>query len=213
MRKIKFETEKYYHIYNRGTDKRVIFLDQKDLQRFFQSMTVFNIVEPIGGIDRSQLKKNQPGKLKLSNYKLVSFICYCLNPNHYHFMIKQLVDKGIERFMHRLGVGYSKYFNQKHKRDGGLFQGTYKAILIDSDDYLLHLSAYINLNHKVHQYPQLRNLVSQSSWSEYLNRSDSYCDKDIVLNQFSTASEYREFAERSLKEIQERKELEKLLLD
>ena len=129
MRKVKFVTNQYYHLFNRGVDKRVIFLDQSDMDRFFQSMEEFNVIEPIGSIYENFFRKNQLKKqgFESPKEKLVNFICHCLNPNHYHFILEQLIDGGIEKFMHRLGLGYTKYFNQKYKRSGSLFQGTFKA--------------------------------------------------------------------------------------
>ena len=135
------------------------------------------------------------------------------NPNHYHFILEQVVDSGIEKFMQRLGTGYTKFFNHKHKRSGTLFQGKFKAVLIDSNEFLLHVSAYVNLNDKVHQ---LRSLNSKSSWDEYIkNNYNNYnfCKKDVILDQFNNREEYKKFAEESLKDIIERKEMEKFLLE
>ena len=110
--------------------------------------------------------------------------------------------------MHRLGGGYTRYFNIKNKRNGVLFQGNFKAIHIDSNQYLLHLSAYVNLNNRVHQ---LKNNTSRSSWDEYSGRRDNLCTKKIILEQFKTIGEYQEFAESSLRDILERKKLYKEL--
>lgn len=79
-------------------------------------------------------------------------MCYCFNPNHYHFILTPLVDNGIEKFMHKLGSGFTRYFNGKYDRTGVLFQGPFKAIHIDSDEYLMYLSGYINLNNKIHKF-------------------------------------------------------------
>src|SRR3989344_7139585 len=125
MRKEVFVNGGFYHIYNRGNNKRKVFLGRGDLERFFQSMQEFNSEEPIGSIHISSFKEPL---LRSSTSKLVDFVCFCLNPNHYHFIIRQLTDKGIEKFMHRLGTGYTNYFNEKHKCSGSLFQGRYKAI-------------------------------------------------------------------------------------
>ena len=88
MRKIKFAEGEYYHIFNRGTDKRVIFPEEKDIQRFFQSMTAFNAVQPIGGIREGIVREVKSGSRSQASgeEKLVNFVCYCLNPNHYHFI-------------------------------------------------------------------------------------------------------------------------------
>lgn len=211
MRKIVFSNGEYYHIYNRGVDKREIFSDEYDWARFFQSMKEFNVMDPIGSIYENSFREKELGNLVSKSDKLVDFICYCLNPNHYHFLLMQRVDKGVEKFMHRLALGYTKYFNQKHERSGSLFQGVFKATHVDLNEYILHLSAYINLNNKVHQ---LGNLVSKSSWGEYAGEEDnSFCEKDIILGQFKNKKEYKNFAEDSLKDIQKRKELKELLFD
>lgn len=211
MRKAKFINDEYYHIFNRGVDKREVFSDQDDLSRFFQSMCEFNTVGPIGSIFENSFR--QLGHLVSKQEKLVNFVCYCLNPNHYHFILEQVADNGIEKFMHKLGNGYTKYFNNKHKRNGSLFQGSYKAIHINTNEYLLHVSAYVNLNNKVHFSNNLPAL-SISSWEEYINGDkNNFCEKDIVLSQFNNSKEYKNFAEGSLIDICERKELEKLLLE
>lgn len=216
MRKISFANGEYYHIFNRGIDKKDIFTDTEDLERFFKSMSEFNTVIPTGGIYLASFRDNNLLRNSVSKYmeKLVEFICYCLNPNHFHFLIRQIADRGIEKFMHRLGLGYSKFFNEKYQRSGSLFQGPYKAIHIDSDPYLLHLSAYINLNNKVHE---INSALYKSSLEEYLNEAGPankiFCKKEIITNQFDNLDEYKDFAERSLNDIRKRKEMEKLLLE
>jgi len=210
MRKFRFTNNEYYHILNRGVDKREVFLDYDDTARFFQSMHEFNTIEPIGSIFENSFRKPFGNPISKSK-KLVNFVCYCLNPNHYHFLLEQLIDNGIEKFMQRLGIGYTKYFNKKNDRVGALFQGKYKAIHIDSNEYLLHLSAYINLNDRIHS---LGNPISKSSWDEYINNNRvGFCKKDIILDQFNNLNEYKEFAESSLIDIREKKEMEKLLLE
>ncbi|MEK7154047.1 MAG: transposase, partial [Patescibacteria group bacterium] len=150
MRSITFETDEFYHVFNRGNNKRPIFLDEFDLLRFLQSMREFNTVEPIGSIYENFFRKKELGDSIFKQQKLVDLVCYCLNPNHFHLTVKQLVDDGVRRFMHRVGTGFTKYFNQKYKTSGALFQGRYKALHVDSNEYLLHLSAYVNLNNRVH---------------------------------------------------------------
>lgn len=217
MRKVQLATGEYYHIFNRGADKRNIFSDGHDYARFLQSMEEFNTVEPIGSIFENSFRKhpklgNPVSKLEdVGDSKpLVHFTAYCLNPNHYHFLLKQVADKGIEKFMHRLGLGYTKYFNQKNLRSGVLFQGPFKGVHIDSNEYLLHVSAYVNLNNSVHK---LGNGVSKSSWEEYTEGRVGLCEKDIILKQFKRPSEYQDFAHDALKIMLERKEMEHLLLD
>jgi putative transposase len=208
MRKIPFANEEIYHIYNRGTDKRVIFEDEYDFQRFLQSLKEFNTLDPIGSIyEHSFIKKQQLGGLASKSEKLVEIIAFCLNPNHFHLLLKQVSDNGIQKFMQRLSTGYTMYFNKKHERSGSLFQGTYKAVYVDSNEYLLHLSVYISLNNEVHE---LGGLASKSSWGEYMgqtgNKEDEFlCKKEIILEQFKDAKEYQAFAKNVLDGIKERR--------
>lgn len=203
MRKTPFVTGEFYHIYNRGVDKRNIYLSDKDFDRFLQSMNIFNVIEPVGSIyEQSFIEKSQLGR---PTSKLVNVVCFCLNKNHYHMLLEQLVDGGISEFMKRLGGGFTKYFNIKYKRNGVLLQSKFKSIHIDSNEYLLHLSTYINLNNHVHG---LKSSMFRSSWDEYKNSgTDGICSKDIILEQFKSKKEYKIFAEDSLKDILVRREL------
>jgi len=199
-------------VYNRGVDKRSIFLNPEDTKRFLQSMVVFNTIEPIGSIYEciwnTKLGRRKPAK------KLVEIICYCLNPNHFHLILRQLKGGGVSEFMKRIG-GYTYYFNRKHQRSGYLFQGVFKSTHVTTNEHLLHLSAYVNLNHLVHR---LGGSTSKSSFDEYIGKvNDSICSKKIILRQFKNKTEYKEFIESSLENILERKdryqEMEKLLLE
>ena len=207
-RQIPFAIGEHYHIFNRGVDKRIIFADEYDIKRFFKSMIEFNTVDPIGSLYEnsfSQLGSETPK----SEDKLVNVIAYCLNPNHFHLILEQVKDNGISEFMKKLGGGYTNYFNQKNERSGSLFQGVFKDVHIDSNEYLLHVSAYVNLNDRVHQLgsetPKL--VESMSSWKEYIDRGvKGICKKEIILEQFKNVDEYKEFALSSLEAIINRKE-------
>lgn len=206
MRKVRFAKGEFYHVYNRGVDKRSIFLDIEDMKRFYQSMEEFNTKKPIGSIFENSFAKKD--KLGSGASKLVNFVSYCLNPNHYHFILEQVLDNGIEKFLHRLGTGYTKYFNNKHKRSGYLFQGAFKSSHINSDEYLLHVNAYVNLNNRVHKIKD-KNL-NWNSWNEYVGKTkNSFCKKDIIIGQFKSLEEYKNFAENSLVDILKRKKAEK----
>lgn len=202
-----FVNNEFYHIYNRGVEKRNIFDDIEDLQRFYQSLREFNSVEPIGSIFENHLIKNNFGDPTSKKEKLIDFIAYCLNPNHYHLILEQLVENGISTFMKRLG-GYTMYFNEKYKRTGALFQGRYKCKHINSNDYLLHLSAYVNLNNKVHNFGDPTSKINyKSSWREYTDKNcnEQFCKKDIILDQFGSSEDYENFAREALELIQEKK--------
>lgn len=225
-RKIAFVEGEYYHICNRGVDKRNIFSNEEDINRFFQSMIEFNVLDPIGSIYENSFNKensrhgSQASMPEKEEKKLVDFIAYCLNPNHYHFILKQDSDRGIEKFMHRLATGYTMYFNEKEERSGALFQGKFKAVHIDSNEYLLRVSAYVNLNDRVHQLGGLASKLMGSSWGEYIDggkKMGGICEKEIILGQFRDPAEYKKFALSSLDDTMERrmglKDIAKILLE
>lgn len=210
IRKKPLTEGEYYHVFNRGVEKRRVFMDSDDFARFFQGMSEFNTREPIGSIYENSFRKGRLGgeasKSDKSDKKLVNVICYCINSNHFHFILKQVSKKGIEKFMHRLATGYAMYFNLKYKRSGVLFQGPFKSVHISSNEQLLYVSIYVNLNFNVHQ---LGGEASKylSSWDEYIGKTKfNFCNKKIILGQFKNANEYKDFAGRSLKGIKERKE-------
>ena len=207
-RKISFASGEFYHVFNRGVDKRIIFSDNSDMDRFFRSLIEFNTVEPIGSLYENS--RRDCGGPTATEAKLVQVVAYCLNPNHYHLILEQLVDGGISEFMKRIG-GYTWYFNNKHGRNGALFQGKFKATHIDSNEYLLHVSAYVNLNERVHKLerggPTATLVKSKSSWEEYVDEGvRGVCEKDIVLGQFGNTREYESFARSSLESILQKRD-------
>jgi len=211
MRKIIFVNEECHHIFNRGVDKREVFLDAEDKARFLKSMQEFNRLDAIGSLyEESFREKNNLG---VQLPRLVEIICYCLNPNHYHFVLKQLTDKGIEKFMQKLSTGYTNYFNKKYIRSGALFQGRYKSSHIDSNEYLLLVSAYVNCNSEVHKIAEADN-YEWCSFPEYAGKiKHDLCDKEIILGQFDSPEGYFDFAKANALEMKNKKEAEKMLLE
>jgi len=209
MRRTPLKNEEYYHIYNRGVDKREIFIDSFDYLRFLKSLEEFNRPDSIGSIYEQSFKKKEPLRHPVS--KLVKIVAYCLNPNHYHLILKQMSKDGIEKFMHKMGMGYAKYFNHKYKRSGVLYQGHFQSIHIDSNEYLLYLSAYVNKNKFIHGY---KNDFNFSSLNEYLGKSKyNLCDKNIILKQFKNKEEYEKYLNVNAKHLKEKKEMQKYLLE
>lgn len=168
MRKQSIITGEYYHIYNRGVDKRDIFGDKFDIRRFVESINEFNKVEIIGSlINLRKAKKIQKGPKALSGKPLVSVVAYCLNPNHFHFILKQSIDGGIAKFMQKLQGGYTSYFNVKNSRSGSLFQSTFKAQHIGSENYFNKTLGYVNKNYQVHDIPEDKKELVFASDYEY----------------------------------------------
>jgi putative transposase len=204
IRKIPFINNEIYHIYNRGVDKRTIFEDNTDYERFIESIIEMNTQDSFGGLyTKSYLEKN--GLKQNIDKKIVDIIAYCLNPNHFHLILKQIEDGGISKFMQRLGTGYTMHFNIQNKRSGSLFQGKFKSAHINSNEYLLYLSAYVNLNDKIHNIKEEDNLVF-SSLKEYTGDINGICEKSIILDQFKNKKEYNNLLNKTLPELMRQKE-------
>jgi len=141
-RKFNFAPEEYFHIYNRGTDKRNIFDNKKDYERFLECLYLFNSIERI--VLRSISQKNR--FIYDREETIVDIGAYCIMPNHFHLLIRSKNDFGVSSFMKKLQTAYSMYFNKKYKRSGSLFEGTFKAQHVARDEYLKYLFSYIHLN-------------------------------------------------------------------
>lgn len=141
-RNIIFSEGEYYHVYNRGVEKRDIFLLDADRKRFQTLLYLANGSKPvvwrlIQGSTLYDTKKGEP---------LVVVGAYCLMSNHFHLLVKEVHEGGLVKFMQKLTTGYTMYFNKVNKRVGPLFQGRFKARHVDRDEYLKYLFAYIHLN-------------------------------------------------------------------
>ncbi|MDP3725330.1 MAG: transposase [Nanoarchaeota archaeon] len=147
-----------YHIYNRGVDKRNVFLEKRDYLRFIHDLFEFNDEAPATPSNITY-QTRKPAQIQAHTIdkclevqplnkkeQLTHVLAFCLMPNHFHLLLQQISENGIEEFMRKLGTGYTGYFNLKHKRSGHLFQGRYKSEEITDDAYLLHIPTYIHLN-------------------------------------------------------------------
>jgi putative transposase len=145
MRKDPFANGEYYHLYNRGVEKRLIFIDEMDKQRLIKLLYFCNSTKPVN-------LSNLPSGLTFEQgagrrgETLVSIGAYCLMPNHFHLLIKVKEDLNVALFMQKLMTAYSMYFNIKNQRKGRLFESTYQSRHADSDEYLKYLFSYIHLN-------------------------------------------------------------------
>lgn len=180
MRLTQFISGQYYHIYNRGVDKRTVFLRYGHYRRFLA--TVYSILNT--GSATSRLIYNQGLALKSK----VSIIAYCLMPNHYHFLLRQIQNDGITEFMHRLNTSYTMYININLHRTGRLFENTFKAKHIEDDSVFLHVARYIHLNPVISHITPNINLWPWSSYLETIGqRETSFCNIQEILSYFPKA--------------------------
>jgi len=185
-RKYPIEVGKYYHIYNRGVDKRKIFLDKGDLYYFFDAIQISNREENISRNYKSKKKRIKEKEKAKESEPIVEIVAYALLPNHYHFVLKEITEGGISKFISKLAGSYSKYFNQKYDRSGTLFQGPFKSSPILKDGSDQRTVAYVSLNYKHHSYDPRKDLLKTSLF-EYLGeeKGDKICsEKEIkrILN-------------------------------
>lgn len=152
IRKIQFAPGEFYHIFNRGNSKQDIFHTDKDRYRFLQAVWLSNnsnSFRGIGELERSKSGytladiKNLLEKNKIPYDPLVQIYADVLMPNHYHFLVQEIQEGGVMRFMQKLGTGYGKYFTTKYNRPGSLFQGRFKAVHIENENQLKYLLIYI----------------------------------------------------------------------
>lgn len=147
QRKNNFAVDEYYHIYNRGTDKRVIFQDEHDYNRFAALLYVANSVDSVDISKHFSEGRSFAELLSIPRKEtLVDIGAYCLMPNHFHLLLREKKEGGISSFMKKLATAYSMYFNKKNKRSGALFEGRFKERHADTDEYLKYLFSYIHLN-------------------------------------------------------------------
>lgn len=172
----------YYHLYNRGVEKRKIFLDDHDYKTFlFLLKTYLSPPAPRGSDPLAGYsgRKNLNGQIEL--------LAYCLMPNHFHLLVRQASREGITNLMRCVNTNYVTYFNKKYERVGSLFQGKFKAVLVESDPYLLHLSRYIHLNPKSLREDFLT--YGFSSYFDYLGkRNSTWLNCKPILEYFKTAN-------------------------
>lgn len=172
MRREKLVTGEYYHVYNRGTDKRLLFNDDHDRTRFLYILA----------------KQHSKGE--------VVIVAFVIMDNHIHFLLRQNEDGGISRFMHGLCLEYAMYFNWRHERTGCLFAGRFHAKRVADDVYLLWLTRYIHLNPADLLHGKPLDTYRWSSYRHYLGLEWlPYVSADLVLDMIGGHERYRYFTE------------------
>lgn len=223
-------TGQVFHVLNRGVDKRNIFLDDQDYFRFIHNLFEFNDTNPAFNLgyflNRNQyvqyVKTLKPREL------IVEILAFCLMPNHFHLLVRQKKDGGITKFMRKLGVGYANYFNQKYERTGTLFQGKYKAVLVNREPHFIHLPYYIHFNPldlimpewrmgKIKNYKKAVKFLESYRWSSHLDyigkkNFPSVTQREFLLKIFGGDESYQKEVKNWLKEMDLAK-IKKIILE
>ena len=184
----------FYHIYNRGIEKKDIFSDSNDYRRFLLLLNILNDNKPISVKDfLRKIPVRGPVPEIENRQNIVDIGAYCLMPNHFHLLIKEKVEGGITSFLRKLSTGYTMYFNKKYERVGPLLQGTFKAEHANSDEYLKYLFSYIHLNPikiideswkntVLKKIDLIRNFLKEYQYSSYLDYLEPLKFKSKILN-------------------------------
>lgn len=191
-----------YHIFNKGIASQPIFLNKREYDRALETIFYYQNINPpiryskflnMSTTDRTNLLD----KLKMRQEWQVDIFCYCLMPNHFHFLLRQKEQNGISKFMSNFTNSYTRYFNTKKERIGPIVQGKFKSVRIETEEQLLHVSRYIHLNpytsfivktfQELEEYPY-------SSFPEFIGKSKAnQCKTEIILSQFKNQLSYKKF--------------------
>lgn len=202
MRPIGFHNECFYHIYNRGVDKRETFLNESYYARFIAILKHHLQFDYPYSLLKQQLEKASTPQVTQSVFcwleerrvkPPIEIISFCLMPNHFHLTVKQLVEEGVTRFMHRTSTAYTKYFNARNERSGSLFESTFRGTLVESEEQLIHLTRYHHTN-PTKIGVKNDGLISYpwSSLQTYLDRKKGFdfISPGVVLSSFSSPGDY-----------------------
>lgn len=209
-------TGEIYHVFNRGNNRQSTFTDKRNYRRAIECISFYHFAKPPMRLSKflrlEQVKQQEVLIALKKSERIAQIFCYCLMPNHFHFLLKQMKEGGIAKFLSNFQNSYTRYFNTRHKRDGSLFLDQFKAVRIETDEQFIHVSRYIHLNpytgYVVKSFKDLEK-YPWSSFGDYLNSEiNSFIDKDQILGFFRKPSKYKKFVfdqadyQRKLKEVE-----------
>lgn len=187
---IPFANGEFYHLYSRGLEKQDTFLKHRDYSHFIEALFYYHIQNPkpkFSTYRQSKVFPVDPSK------KIVEIICYCLMPNHFHLLVKQLQDGGISELMRKLLLSYTKYRNTKYNHKGSLFQVPFKAVHIETEEQLIHVSRYIHLNPLVSLLVKDLKFYPWSSYLTYIGLDNQPVAKEEIFSFFKSPKDYEKF--------------------
>jgi putative transposase len=202
QRKTLLVKDEIYHVFNRGVARMPIFPTQSDFMRFVDLVEYYRFVDtPISFSNFKKLQIEQRAEvfdsLQSDNNIHVEIFSFCLMDNHYHFLVKQVGENGIATWMRKIQNAYAKYFNMKHDRSGPLFQPMFKAVRVQTDEQLLHVSRYIHLNPSTGHVVTIDDLPQYpwSSLTRYFDHSNKYefVNTELILGLMNKKVKYKEF--------------------
>lgn len=191
-------TNYYYHIFNRGVNKRKIFKAESDYTRFLAALRYYQNSKHTKSFS-TYLRLSADHRLhylqqNVDKPKNINLIAFCCMPNHFHLLVQQKTTNGISTYMQKLQNSFTKYINTKHNRTGPLLQGPFKAILIDSDAQLTYTSKYIHRNLLSIMGDEEIQQTRMSSFKTYLTKENELNLKTTpIMEFFKNSDDYKEF--------------------
>lgn len=199
-RNIPFITNQVYHVFNRSIASQPIFIDRFDYERMLELVNYYRFKKPpLRFSHYKRLSKEQKEKYEnsfmINKSPMLEILTYCIMPNHIHFLLRPKVNNALSDFMRNLQNSYSKYFNTKRKRTGSLFQFMFKAVRMETDEQLMHVSRYIHLNPVTSYMIEIGDLgrYNWSSFKDYVLDVNSFVSKEMILSHFKSTQEYKKF--------------------
>ena len=200
-----YEAGGYYHLYNRGVEKRIIFEDDLDYKTFISYLKIYLMPLNLQGptLKDEEGKTISPSRVINNFTDDIELFAYCLMPNHFHVLVKQNSERAIASFMQSIITKYVRYFNKRYQRVGGLFQDKYKCVKIESEEQYAYLSKYIHRN-PLSDHPTRTDLeglreYKYSSYGNYLGLfKQSWVKTEDILSYFSKTNprnSYQSFVE------------------
>ena len=195
-RKTLIITGEIYHVFNRSIARQPIFLNKRDYRRAIETIDFYRLQKlPLKFSRFKHLPEEQKAILLKNSQPQIEILAFCIMPNHVHFLLKAIQEKAISSFMNNFQHSYAKYFNTKNDRTGALFQSMFKAVRIETDEQLLHVSRYIHLNPVTSFLINIDSLPSYPwcSFKDYIEPGDFIVSTNQILNYFKSKEEYKEF--------------------
>ncbi len=180
MRRVPFQIGEWFHCYNRGIEKRVVFESEDDSERFLQLLYLSNSTNPFHRSNLSQRATDEIISLPRKG-ALISIGAYCLMPNHFHLLLKEITEGGIVRFMQKLGTAYTMYFNTKNDRIGNLFVKPFRSRHVGEDRYFQHVVNYIHCNPAE---------VFEPGWKRGVVKNMDHLEKHLRAYRYSSFADY-----------------------
>ncbi|MBI2613337.1 MAG: transposase [Candidatus Levybacteria bacterium] len=215
-----FVTNQIYHVFNRSIASQTVFIDKYDYKRVLDLINFYRFSKPpLRFSHYKRLSKTQKEEFEkafmINRSPMIEILAFCIMPNHVHFLLKPKEKNAVSNFMRNLQNSYSKYFNTKRERTGSLFQFMFKAVRMETDEQLVHVSRYIHLNPATAYIVDTEDLdkYEWSSFKSYISDTQSNVSSEMILSRFKSKQDYKKFVFDQLEYQRELAKIKHLIFD